>query len=152
MPGWPPPAYFSIPRQGWGGHLREKGRGRRKQGVRLAAGHRVSGCGGRGPTASSAASPQEGFGNPAHSSHRCLLSHVALCPESCPAITNGALCSRDKERTPHPQPGPGVCPPCPQPWPQKGWCHFQEGKLRSGGADSSVEPEEGSVPGLGSEV
>lgn len=37
-----------------------------------------------------------GFGNPAHSSHRCLPSHVAPSPASCPAITNGALCSRTK--------------------------------------------------------
>lgn len=47
-------------------------------------------------------------GNPAHSSHRSLLSYVAPGPESCPAITNGALCSRDKEHAPHPQPGPGL--------------------------------------------
>lgn len=62
-----------------------------------------------------------------HSSHCHRLSHVASRPDSCPVITNGALCSQDKERIPYPNLArAGLA--CPDLGLRR--CHFQEEALR----------------------
>lgn len=129
------------------GHV-EQGRGRRKQGCRLTDRHLVFRPWEEGTFCFLGSKPAGGgFGNPAHSSHLCLLSLVAACPESCPVITNGALCSRDKEHVPHPPIWAEARLLCPDLGLRRDSATSQEGKLRS--RDRSVEPEEGSTSWFG---
>lgn len=75
-----------------------------------------------------------------HSSHCHRLSYVASRPDSCPVITNGALCSQDKERIPYPNLArAGLA--CPDLGLRR--CHFQEEALRR--RDGRVCPAGGGI-------
>lgn len=57
-------------------------------------------------------------------------SHMAPCPAPCPAITNGALCSLDREHTSHPDLGRGLSALRPS-WPQERRCRFPGGETEA---------------------